>query len=78
MNEMLKRIMEAIYDAYDHHSIYPEDNRREIAIAVLTAMREPTKEMANAPEVDCGEYAVSSALCEIIWEAMIDKALEII
>lgn len=51
---------------------------RPVVIAIIKAMREPTEDMnrAGTDEISDVDYSDGSLLCDGIWRAMIDAALE--
>lgn len=74
MNELVERVV-AQMAAVDR-SLWEDDSCLEqIARMVIEAMRVPTEDMCDTPQVECGEYIISHKACFKVWQAMIDAAL---
>lgn len=68
MSEMIDRLTEVIFDGGDS----TKSASREIAIAVLKALREPTAGMLSAME----PWSRVSGHHELVWKSGIDEALK--
>jgi hypothetical protein len=78
---MIERVAEAIEQVMRSNGVEFEAERsvmRDIAKAVLTAMRDPTEAMLSAAAFGSDQPAIDAATRETVidpWRAMIDAAL---
>jgi len=82
MSEKLEQVSSAIYACQFGTSLagdFSEADAKMCARVAIEAMREPTKEMCNAPSLrgECVNGVLPTGEeCELIWKAMIDAALK--
>jgi hypothetical protein len=70
MTEMVDRVAEALRQEFEPYRVFDEGEAERLARAAIQAMREPTSEMACAPDVKEWPDDAKAA-----WRAMIDVAL---
>jgi hypothetical protein len=79
MNEMVKRVAEALRSEFEPYRVFDEGEAERLARAAIKAMRVPTEAMWNAP-AKANSY-VNGVLptgeeAEAIWQAIVDEALK--
>jgi hypothetical protein len=73
MSEMIERLVYVFDDEID--PIVTKSQCREMAIAALTAMRDPTEAMLRAWDAANIQGPQSDKWKIVVWQAMIDAAL---
>lgn len=76
MNEMIERLSKVLSEEDDRA---PMPTYREVAVRIITAMREPTRQIIDAQHshhLFGTPFPMPRAAVEMLWQAMIDEALK--